>query len=370
MIVRKDATAGTENKRDCIVSISKGDGFVLKSKVKGMFGEHIEALVKKKLDELDLKANVEIQENGALDYVIVSRLESAIAKACQDKIPDEMVTRKEMEGLRRSRMYIPGNNSRMMNNAGVYGCDCIILDLEDSVAMEQKEDARYLVKNALKSLDFSAETWVRINKEMAKEDISVIKYGSPHGICIPKVESKEDIHFIEEILKEEEMKAKLMPIIETAKGVANASEIAGASENIAAIAFGAEDFTRDIGGKRKWHSLLYARSKIVVSAKMHDIQALDTIYPNVNDMEGLIDETLKIIEMGFDGKGVIHPSQIEIIHECFMPSQEEIEEAKRIVDAIEDARKKGLGTASINGKMIDLPVEKKARRILKMRGIS
>ena len=116
--------------------------------------------------------------------------------------------------------------------------------------------------------------------------------------------------------------------------------------------------------------MLYARSKIVVSAKMHDIQALDTIYPNVNDMEGLIDETLKIIEMGFDGKGVIHPSQIEIIHECFMPSQEEIEEAKRIVDAIEDARKKGLGTASINGKMIDLPVEKKARRILKMRGIS
>ena len=369
MKIKRKGIAGTENKRDCIITVSKGDGFILKSKVKEMFDEHIEELVKKKLDELNLKAKVEIQENGALDYVILARLESAIAKACNEKIPDEMVARKEMEGLRRTRMYVPGNNPRMMNNAGAYGCDCIILDLEDSVAIEQKEDARYLVKNALKSLDFSAETWVRINKETAKEDISIIKYGSPHGVCIPKVESNEDVHSIEKILMEEGMKAKLMPIVETAKGVANASEIAGASENIVAIAFGAEDFTRDIGGKRKWHSLLYARGRIIIAAKAFGIQALDTIYPNVNDMEGLREETIKIIEMGFDGKGVIHPSQIEIIHECFMPTKEEIEEAKKIVDTIEEAKKKGLGTASINGKMIDLPVENKARRILKMGGI-
>ena len=370
MRVKKKAIAGTENKRDCIVSISKGDRFLLKSKVSGMFGEHIEELVRKKLDELDVKAKVEIQENGALDYVIIARLESAIAKACEEEIPDEIMAREEMEGLRRSRMYVPGNNPRMMNNIGIYGCDCIILDLEDSVAMEQKEDARYLVKNALKSLDFSAEIWVRINKEMAKEDISIIKYGSPHGICIPKVESKKDIISIEKILMEERMKSKIMPIIETAKGIENAYEIAGASKNIVALAFGAEDFTRDVGGKRKWHSLLYARSKIVVASKAHGIQALDTIYPNVDDFEGLREETMKIVEMGFDGKGVIHPSQIEIIHECFMPSEEEIEEAKKIINAIEEAKKKGLGTASIDGKMIDLPIEKKARRVLKMGGIS
>lgn len=369
MMVRKECVAGTENKRDCLIHISKGDEIILESKVRGMFGEHIEELVRNRLNDLDIKAKVRIRENGALDYVILARLESAIAEACEEEIPDEVVFREDVECLRRSRMYVPGNNPRMMNNADVYGCDCIILDLEDSVAMEQKRDARYLVKNALKFLNFSAETWVRINKDMAREDISIIKYGSPHGICIPKVESKEDIHYIEKILMEADMKAKIMPIIETAKGIANAFEIAGTSKNIVAIAFGAEDFVRDVNGKRKWHSLLYPRSKVVIAAKAHNIQALDTIYPDVNDAEGLRDETMKIIEMGFDGKGVIHPNQIEIIHECFMPTEEEIEEAKKIVNAIEQAKKKGLGSTSINGKMIDLPVEKRARRILKMAGM-
>ncbi len=371
MRVKRKGFAGTQNKRDCIVTISKGDGITLKSKVKGMFGEHIEELAKKKLDELDVKAKVEIQENGALDYVIIARLESALSMACKEEIPDETVAREKRKGLRRSRMYVPGNNPHMMNNAGVYGCDCIILDLEDSVAVEHKRDARYLIKYALKSLDFSpSEIWVRINKETAKEDITIIKYGSPHGICIPKVESKEDILFIEKIVMSEGMKSKFMPIIETAKGVENISEIVGASEHIVALAFGAEDFTRDIGGKRGWNSLLHARSRIVVAAKAHGLQALDTIYPNVDDFDGLKEETLKIAEIGFDGKGVVHPNQIEIIHECFTPSQEEIEEAKKIVEAIEEAKKKGLGIASINGRMIDVPVEKKARRILQMRGMS
>ena len=180
------------------------------------------------------------------------------------------------------------------------------------------------------------------------------------------MESREDIEVIEKIMAEANLDCHLMPIIETAKGVANAKEISAASERIVAIAFGAEDYTRDIGAKRTWNSLLYARCQIVIAAKSAGRQALDTIYPNIEDNEGLKEETKKIISLGFDGKGAIHPGQIEIIHECFMPSVEEIEEAKKIIAAIEEVRKKGEGVATVNGKMIDLPVEKKARRILKL----
>ena len=370
MKVMEEAVAGTENKRDCLVRIKPGDGnIVVKSKTGWMFEEHIKEMVKKRLEEIGAEADVEIQENGALDYVILSRLEAALTKAIREEIPDKKARRGKTakDRMRRSRLYVPGNNPRFINSVAVYGCDCTILDLEDSVIVEQKHDARYLVKNALKEMDFgNAEIWVRINKEMAREDLAVISYGNPHGLCIPKVESKEDIEVIERIMAEANLDCHLMPIIETAKGVANAKEIAMASDKIVAIAFGAEDYTRDTGAKRAWESLLYARSQIVVAAKAAGIQALDTIYPNIEDNEGLKEETKKIIELGFDGKGAIHPGQIEIIHECFMPSLEEIEEAKKIVAAIEEAKKSGEGVATLNGRMIDLPVEKKARRILKL----
>ena len=366
MKVRKEGIAGTENKRDCIVRVNEGDSIIIEGKAKDMFGKHIETLIRKRLKELGVEASVEVKENGALDYVILARLEAALRKACEEDILDKMVERKYADrNLRRSRMYVPGNSPRMMNSAGVYGCDCLILDLEDSVAPEQKEDARYLIKNALKYVDFGgSELWVRVNSNNIKEDISVIKYGMPHGICLPKAEKGEDVVILDSILEEEGLDAKIMPIVESAKGVENIAEIVDASKRVVAVAFGAEDFTRDIGGKRTWDSLFYARGKIVISAKAHGVQALDTVYSDARNMEGLREETAKIVEMGFDGKGVIHPNQIEVIHECFTPTDEEIDEAKKIVDAINEAKAKGLGTASLNGKMIDLPVEKKARTIL------
>lgn len=370
MKVIGEASAGTSNERDCIVRIKEGEGIVVKGKTAHLFDEHIKAIVQERLDEIGIEnAMVEIEENGALDYAIIARLEAALSKATGEDIPDKKVRRGKTskDRVRRSRLYIPGNNPRFINSLVVYGCDCSILDLEDSVIMEHKEDARYLVKNALKKMDFgSSEIWVRINKEMAREDIRQIRYGSPHGICIPKVESKEDVFLIEKILEEANLDCHLMPIIESAKGIANAKEIAEASDKIVALAFGAEDFTRDVGCKRVWNALLYPRFSILIAAKSNGIQALDTIYPNIEDEEGLIEETKKIIELGFDGKGAIHPSQIEIIHECFKPSDEEIEEAKKIIDAIEKAKKAGEGVATLNGRMIDLPVEKKARRTLKL----
>ncbi|MBC7081059.1 MAG: HpcH/HpaI aldolase/citrate lyase family protein [Thermoplasmatales archaeon] len=369
MKINEESFSGTENERDCIVRVFPGDGeIILKSKI-SLYKEHIEEIVRKRLEEIDVKANVEITENGAIDYVIISRLESAIAKATGEDIVDKKFKRGKTskDRIRRSRLYIPGNNPRLINSVGVYECDCIILDLEDSVIFEHKIDARYLVKNALKNLDFGkSEIWVRINKEMARDDILQIAYGNPHGLCIPKTESKEDVEVIEKIIDEAGLDCYLMPIIETAKGVANANEIARASERIVAIAFGAEDYSRDVGCKRTWEALFYPRCQVLIACKSAGLQALDTIYPNAEDEKGLSEEARRVFEMGFDGKGAIHPSQIEIIHECFTPTAEEIEEAKRIIEKIEEAKKKGLGTATIDGRMIDLPVERKARRILKL----
>ena len=369
MKINEEAFSGTENERDCIVKVYPGDGEVnIKSKTY-IYQEYIEEIVKKRLEEIDVKANVEIIENGALDYVIISRLEAAVAKASREEIVDKKAKRGKTskDRLRRSRLYVPGNNPRLINSVGVYECDCIILDLEDSVIFDHKIDARYLVKNALKTMDFGkSEIWVRINREMARDDIKQIAYGHPHGLCLPKIESREDIEVIEKIIDEANLDCHLMPIIETAKGIANACEIAKSSERIVAMAFGAEDYSRDVGCKRSWEALFYPRCQLLIACKSAGLQALDTVYPNAEDEKGLIEETKRVFDMGFDGKGAIHPSQIEIIHKCFIPSNEEIEEAKKIVEAIEEARKKGLGTATVDGRMIDLPVEKKARRILKL----
>ncbi|RLF56936.1 MAG: hypothetical protein DRN25_07280, partial [Thermoplasmata archaeon] len=146
-------------------------------------------------------------------------------------------------------------------------------------------------------------------------------------------------------------------------------EIVKSSDRIVAIAFGAEDFTRDIGGEKSWDSLLYARSRLVTVAKAFGVQALDTVYSDINDIDGLIEETKRIIKMGFDGKGAIHPEQIGYIHECFTPSKEDIEYAKKVMKAIEEAKKKGLGAVSLDGKMIDEPVVKRAERILRLGGV-
>lgn len=366
-MIRNDGAAGTGNKRDCHIRVSEGSGIEIESKYAGMFGDHVEALIQRRLDELDTDASVTIQERGCYDYVVLARLEAALHRAGLEQLPGEMVERPPLEQqLRRSRMYVPGNNPRMLNKAGMYGADCLILDLEDSVAVDHKLDARYLVKNALQQLDYGdAELWVRINKSTAKEDISVVKYGSPHGICLPKAEDPEDVVILENMLDEEDLDAAIMPIVETAVGIQNVEDIAAASDAVVALAFGAEDYTADVCGRRSRNALLHPRSQLVVAARSHDVQPLDTIYPDVDDLDGLREETMRIVEMGFDGKGAIHPRQLPVIHECFTPTDEEVEEAREVIAAVEEAREKGMGSASLHGKMIDLPVEKKARRILR-----
>jgi len=280
--------------------------------------------------------------------------------------------------IRRSRLYMPGNNPYLSQNAFLFGADCIILDLEDSVPPAEKFATRILVREILKNVDFAdTEKTVRINpisSPYGRADLEEIIPALPDGIFIPKAETADDVRVVDEIVQE--IKAKhgidkeiyYMPIIESARGVWNAYEIASASPRVVMVAFGAEDFTRDIGAQRtrEGREQFVARSMVVLGAKAAGVQASDTVWSDIDDVEGLRASAQEARELGFDGKGAIHPSQVKVINEVFSPTPEEIEYARKVVAAFEEAQKRGSAVVALGRKMIDPPVVARAQRILRM----
>lgn len=281
--------------------------------------------------------------------------------------------------LRRSRLYVPGNNPSMLVNAGVYGADVLTFDLEDSVSPGEKLAARLLVGELLKekTVDFGrSEVTVRINPlstPYGKKDLLEIVCERLEGIYLPKTESEEDVIKLDELLTrlEEEKglevgRIKIFAIIETARGVLNAYQIASASKRLEAITIGGEDLTADLGGERTpdGMTLFTARQMILLAARAAGVQALDTVYSDIKDSDGLYQEAVTVRKMGYDGKAAIHPSQIEVIHRAFTPTEEEIEYARRVIEALETAKKEGSGVAALGSKMIDRPIVKRAERIL------
>ena len=377
--------AGRDEKSDLLVEIEihpeGGLEIEVNSSVKALFGKAITATAAAALKELGIgHARVTINDKGALDWVIRARIEAA-ARAAGHKAglkPHAGALRPpaERNRLRRTRLYLPGSNPDLMLNAHLFGADCLILDLEDSVAPPEKFATRILVKHALAALEFgSSECIVRINPlstSYGVEDLEEIAGAAPDTLLIPKCETAADVSAVEERVAALETKAGLaqpllfMPLIETAKGVLHAYEIATASSRNIALCFGAEDFTADLGVERtvegKEHYV--ARSLIVLAAKAAGIQAIDTVYSDVQDVEGLSASAREAMAQGFDGKGVIHPSQIKPVHEAFCPSPEQIERAQKIVAALEEAKAKGLGVVSLGTKMIDAPVVARAQKIL------
>jgi len=261
-------------------------------------------------------------------------------------------------------------------NAAVHKGDGLILDLEDSVAPLNKYAARILVRNALRSIDFmGAERMVRINQlPLGLEDLEEIIPQKTHLVLIPKVETPEQIHEIDkkidEILSREKEAQDVffMPILESGLGIINAYPIAGASKRNVALAIGLEDYTADIGTQRtnEGRESFFARSMLVNAARAAGIQAIDTVFSDVTDMEALKESVLEAKALGFDGKGCIHPRQIAVVHESFAPQEKEVEKAKKIVRAFEEAEKKGLGVVSLGSKMIDAPVVKRALRTINL----
>ncbi|KPK80656.1 MAG: hypothetical protein AMS27_16540 [Bacteroides sp. SM23_62_1] len=257
-----------------------------------------------------------------------------------------------------------------MLNAGVHYPDAVILDLEDSVAPSKKYESRFLVRNALRQVNFmGAERMVRINQLPAGlEDLEYIIPHHVHIILMPKIENATHIKQVESkivSLKEKyntDNQIFLMPIIESALGIENAFEIASASPDIVAMAIGLEDYTADIGVKRTQDAQesLYARMRIVNACKAAAIQPIDSVYSDISDLEGLKETAIRSKALGFEGMGCIHPSQIRIIRECFRPDICEIEQAIKVVLAFENAEAKGLGVVSLGSKMVDKPVVKRA----------
>ncbi len=379
----------SEQKSDLYIRMKKkasgGLDLVMKSSVQAMFGPGISRTLEEAVGKLGIEhGEIEVDDRGALEYVIQARLEAGARRLFEVEEPGLLPKRKApapapvKDRLRRTRLYLPGNNPDLMLNAGLFGADCVILDLEDSVAPAEKDAARVLVRNTLLSVDFgAAERIVRINPlstEFGLEDLEMIVPAGPETILVPKCDEAADIERIDEIMTKIEKKhgiqekTLIMPLLETAKGALNAYQIASASDRVVALCFGAEDFTADIGVERTKEGTesFIARSLIVLGAKAAGVQAIDTVFSDVSDEEGLVASTKEAMALGFEGKGVIHPRQIEPIHRVFSPTPERIEYAQKVVSAIEEARAKGSGVATIKSKMIDAPIEMRARKILRL----
>lgn len=273
---------------------------------------------------------------------------------------------------------MPGNNAGMLLNADTLGADSIILDLEDAVSPDEKDAARILVRNALSYFDYSScETIIRINAldtEFWKEDLDEIIPLKPDFIMPPKVSSKNDIEtvvaYIEEVEKRNAMEKStgLIPLIETALGVENAFQIATAHDRVKAIFLGAEDLTADLRCERtkKGDEILYSRGRLVTAARAANIDVYDTPFTDVEDEEGLLEDTKYAKGLGFTGKAAISPRHVMIINEVFSPSLEEIEYAQEVMEIIQLAKEQGKGAISLRGKMIDAPIVERARRTLEM----
>ena len=265
-----------------------------------------------------------------------------------------------MKRLRRSMLFVPGNNPGMIRDAHIYGSDSIMFDLEDSVSINEKDAARFLVYNALSNLKYgNKELVVRINdlsSGLGIQDLEAIVRAKPDVIRLPKTECAQDVIDCEREIERIEREAGIpvgttgmMAAIESGRGVLNAMEIALSSKRLIGIALGAED---------------YARCMILNAARAAGIDAIDTVYSDVNNEEGFVKEARLIRQLGFDGKSVINPRQIPPLHQVFMPSEKDLTKARAVIEAAEEAERRGSGVISLNGKMIDKPIVTRARYLL------
>jgi len=393
MTIGEAGRRGKDVRSDCWVSVEPGasGGITLElaSRVGFLYGESIRQLAQDELKALGIRhARVTIEDQGALPPVLMARLECAVRRASPGKnVPEYLPAAgaaarlaTSRERWRRSRLYLPGNEPKFMINARIHEPDGIILDLEDSVAPAEKDAALLLVRNMLRAHDFgSSERMVRINQlPRGLGEVAPLVAARVQLILIPKCESPDQVRQVDAEVRrswrelgdgtpptgEPDSPVFLMPIVESALGVIRAYDIASASPSVVALTIGLEDYTADIGTQRtdEGRESFWARSQVVNAAKAAGIQAIDTVFSDVADAEGLRQSVLEAKGLGFEGKGCIHPRQIRVIHEAFLPTDAEIDKARRIVAAFRAAESKGLAAVSLGSKMIDPPVVKRALR--------
>src|ERR1700730_944608 len=376
---------GRDVRSDLHVAIESRDSggleITMQSRVAPYYGESIVAQARQVLGVVGIKhARVELRDEGALPFVISARIKPAARRAglgLGRKASPEKLALPEpspRDRLRRSRLYLPGSEPKYFINAALHGPDAIILDLEDSVHHAEKDAARILVRNTLRAVDFGkCERMVRINQlPMGLEDLAEIVPEAPDLVLLPKAERPEQVAEVDRMIGE--LKSRdgmtrpiwLMPILESALGIENASAIAMASKNVVSLTIGLEDYTADLGVAKTAEGCesLYARTRLVNAAKALGVQAIDSVFADIADMDGLRSWAANSRGLGFEGMGCIHPGQIAAIHRAFTPSQAEIEKALTIVAAFEEAQQRGLGVVSLGSKMIDPPVVERAQKLV------
>ena len=281
--------------------------------------------------------------------------------------------------MRRTMLFLPGNTPNMLINGDTLGADTVIFDLEDAVSPDEKDAARILVRNTLKYQTFpNCEIVVRINPTDTafwKEDLKAVIPLKPDVIMPTKVSGGEMIRQVSAYMAEverscgmEEGTVKILPLIETALGVEMAFDIASADKRVIGLFLGGEDFTADLHCKRtkEGQEIFYARTRLVCAARACGIEAYDTPFTDVEDMEGLEKDTEFAKSLGFAGKAVISPRHVDTVNAVFSPTESEIEYAHDVMDAIEEGKLQGKGVITLRGKMIDAPIVKRAQQVLEM----
>jgi citrate lyase subunit beta/citryl-CoA lyase len=376
---------GPEIRSDLYVRLEPRDSgglqIELESRVNACYGDSIRKQAEEVLEALGVRdAQVLIRDEGALPFVIAARIEAAVRRAGLGEgtrvLPDrvDLPTPSDRDRIRRSRLYLPGSEPKYFINAALHGPDAVILDLEDSVHTAEKDAARLLVRNALRAVDFlHCERMVRMNQlPLGLQDLDEVTPELPDLVLIPKVENPDQV--IAASTRIAEIKADygitrpiwLMPILESALGIENAFAIAKASDQIVALTIGLEDYTADLGVVKTSTGAesLYARQRLVNAAHAAGVQAIDSVFGDVGDMDGLRTWGVNSRALGFEGMGCVHPTQIPVVHEAFAPGPNEIERAQKVVAAFHDAQQKGLGVVSLGSKMIDPPVVQRALKLV------
>ncbi|KAA3604904.1 MAG: citrate lyase ACP [Planctomycetota bacterium] len=342
----------------------------LTSKLEALYGEATRHSLEQWLAQAGVEnGRLQVEDKGAYPFVLKARLEAVLQKSL-GKPEFQLAPEGKAEPMppvqrlrpRRSRLYLPGNEAKYMINAALHQPDGVILDLEDSVAPAAKQDARCVVRQALHALSWGeCERMVRINQgEMGLADAAYLRQAPFHLLLIPKVETAEELQALEKVVEGTDL--LFMPILETALGILNAMEIAQASERNVALTLGLEDLTADLGVVKtvQGAETLWARSQVVHAAKACGLQAIDSVFGDVGDEQGLRESVREAKALGFEGKGCVHPRQIRIIHQEIAPQAKEIDKACRISLAFEEAQERGEGVVSLGSKMIDPPVVKRA----------
>lgn len=382
------AQAGSLSRQDCLVTVTEntseqGIELTLTSKVIHQYGRRMKEVVQETLRQLNVThVTIDVQDQSAFDYVIQARVEAAIARLRGQKegfdwevVPVERKVRANR--LRRSMMFLNANTPSLLKDPSIYGPDSLIFDLEDAVSVTEKDAARFLLHRALQQSDYGdVERVVRVNgldTAFYEEDIRCAVFAGCDAIRVPKVESAKDLQIVSDLVAQAEVASGrpvgsvlLMAAIESAMGVVNMAEICQSTPRLFGIALSGGDYTKDLHTtlSQTGVELMGARQQMVVMARAFGVQCFDTVFTDLSAMDAFRQEVELIHTLGFDGKSIINPRQIPIVHDVFTPSEAEVDFARRVVEEIDSKRDAGIGVFTIDGKMIDIAFYDGAKRTL------